>query len=155
AESRMGLLMNGLVKLPMQLMILFVGVLLFLFYQFHAPPVCFNPACDKMPQPAEWQQRLDERRAAVDDYLRQNDAPSRERLQQAERALENLRQQVKMTGVQANDADYLFIRFVLAQFPAGLLGLLIAVILCAAMSATAAALSSLGQTTVVDFYRPR
>jgi Na+/proline symporter len=75
------------------------------------------------------------------------------RLQRAERALQDARKQVKVSG--ANDGDYIFIRFVLANFPAGLLGLLLAVILCAAMSATAAALSSLGQTSVVDFYRPR
>jgi Na+/proline symporter len=152
-ECRLGLLMNGLVKLPMQLGILFVGVLLFLFYQFQPPPICFNPACGKMPQSIEsqWRDRLAERRAAVDEYLRQNDA---HRLQEAERALQEVRKQVKVAGVQANDADYIFIRFVVAQFPAGLLGLLIAVILCAAMSATAAALSSLGQTTVVDFYQP-
>jgi Na+/proline symporter len=168
-ESRLGLLMNGIVKLPMQLMILLVGVLLFVFYQFHSPPLYFNRvAWEKVPEAraldGEWQQALAARRAAVDGYLaelRSGVEPRREGLLNSAQIADNLRKRARAAvsaarpGVEANDADYIFFSFILAQFPAGLIGLLCAVILCAAMSATAAALSSLGQTTVVDFYQPR
>jgi Na+/proline symporter len=158
-ESRLGLLMNGIVKVPMQFMILFVGILLFVFYQFHQPPIYFNQAAYKPDSQlqAEWNQSFSERRAAVDKYLETGDrSPLEESAKKSDALRKRARQSIgKKGGVEANDADYIFISFVLAQFPTGLIGLLIAVILCAAMSATAAALSSLGQTTVIDFYKPK
>ncbi len=174
AQSRLGLLMNGLVKVPMQFTILFVGVLLFVFYQFNQPPVYFDrvawnkaPAAEASALEGRWKETLAERRQRVDGYLsslRAHDVSATERAQAAlsesNGRLDGLHKEARHlisaahSGVEANDADYVFIGFVLAQFPAGLIGLLVAVILCAAMSATAAALSSLGQTSVVDFYRP-
>jgi solute:Na+ symporter, SSS family len=178
AESRVGLLMNGIVKIPMQLMILFVGVLLFVFYQFHQPPIYFDQVAWQKakvsPQAAEaraledaWAQSFAQRRERVDAYvagLKAGEpgatAEARIQLRAATSDAEALRKRARAVvsaahpGVEASDADYVFIGFVLAHFPAGLIGLLLAVILCAAMSATAAALSSLGQTTVVDFYKP-
>jgi SSS family transporter len=173
AESRLGLLMNGIVKIPMQIAILFVGILLFVFYQFHAPPLTFDSAAWKKTPPAaaqalesEWQGEIAGRRRAVDDYLAalRRGAPTdveRRAIAAADARSEAVRVRAQKlvsasrSGVEASDTDYVFIRFILEHFPAGLIGLLIAVILCAAMSATAAALSSLGQTTLVDFYRPR
>jgi Na+/proline symporter len=170
AETRLGLLMNGIVKIPMQFLILFVGILLFVFYQFHQAPLYFNQVAWQKTEhaqlDAEWTRVQTERRAAAESYLtalRANQPTDNVRAQMGDIAKRSdaLRKQAKAAvtaarpGVEANDADYVFISFILAQFPAGLLGLLIAVILCAAMSATAAALSSLGQTTVVDFYRVR
>jgi Na+/proline symporter len=172
-ESRLGLLMNGLVKVPMQAMILFVGVLLFVFYQFHQPPLHFDPVGWQRAAPAEarvlegeWTRAFAERRRRVEGYLsslRTGDAAAETRaraeLRDAAGQADGLRRRAKSLvatarrSVEASDVDYIFIGFVLAHFPAGLVGLLVAVILCAAMSATAAALSSLGQTTVVDFYR--
>jgi Na+/proline symporter len=157
-ESRLGLLMNGIVKIPMQFMILFVGILLFIFYQFHQPPIYFNQAAWKHDSQLEmeWNQNFSERRAAVDKYLQSGDRSSlQESAKKTDALRKRARQSISTKGVEANDADYIFISFVLAHFPTGLIGLLIAVILCAAMSATAAALSSLGQTTVIDFYKPR
>ena len=165
AESRLGLLMNGLVKVPMQFMILFVGVLLFIFYQFHQAPIYFDqvawksaPVAEARALEAEWTANFAERRVAVDDYLRSGDTKA---LLDTAAKSEQLRKRARAgggvggprPGAEASDPDYLFIGVVLAHFPSGLIGLLIAVILCAAMSATAAALSSLGQTSVVDFYR--
>jgi Na+/proline symporter len=174
AESRLGLLMNGIVKVPIQTVILFVGILVFIHYQFQPAPIYFDPVAWQKAPPAEaraleseWKDAFAERQQHVHEYLsalRANDAnaqsSARAALTQSETRDGVLRKRARTlvsagrSGVEANDADYIFIGFVLAQFPSGLIGLLIAVILCAAMSATAAALSALGQTSVVDFYKP-
>jgi SSS family transporter len=176
-ESRLGLLFNGLVKVPMQFGILFVGLMVFVFYQFHQPPLFFNQAeLDKArsgPAAAQLasletsfagafgdkQRELDALLDARAAHDRAAEASARERLRAADARAQNLRRDAKALlaratpGVETKDADYVFISFVTRQFPSGLVGLLIAVILCAAMSATASALSALGSTTVVDFYK--
>jgi Na+/proline symporter len=175
-ESRLGLLFNGLVKVPMQALILFVGVLLFVFYLFHAPPLFFNPSAWRAAEaraPAqaralddEWQRAFAERRARTEALVTALDGGSatavgeaRAALREASARTDGVRARARaflaatQPGVELKDADYIFIGFVVSHFPPGLVGLLLAVILCAAMSATAAALSSLGSTTVVDFYR--
>jgi SSS family transporter len=177
SESRLGLLFNGLVKLPMQAAILLTGVLVFVFYQFQAPPIFFNQSelarLRASPHAAELsslegahQQALTRRRDAALALVaarRAEDpavlAGARERLRAAATDTERIqgaaRDLVARTSRRAEtkDADYIFIRFVTAELPAGLVGLLVAVIFCAAMSATAAALNALGSTTLVDFYR--
>jgi Na+/proline symporter len=176
-ESRLGLVFNGLVKVPMQLLILFVGVLLFVFYLFHQAPIFFNVgewqrthhgshADAARALDAEWDAAFAARRRSVDAYvaaLDGTDPAARESAAAALRARaadsDRLRARAKALVASATpkaetkDADYIFIGYVLAHFPPGLIGLLLAVILCAAMSATASALSSLGSTSVVDFYR--
>jgi len=169
AESRRGLLMNGLLKVPMQLFILFIGVMVFVVYQFTPPPLFFNGAeleRARASHPAEVaalearQQRLfAEKRLAIDAWLASPSASGE--LRQAEARVQALRKETGALvtrgrpGADAKDADFIFLRFVLDHFPRGLIGLLVAVILSAAMSANSAALSSLGATTVVDFYKPR
>ena len=177
AESRLGLMFNGLVKVPMQLGILMVGVLLVVFYQFHRPPIFFNQVqlaeAEAGPHGAElraveseWDRAFTARAGAVDALVAARHghdpgavAAAEATLQADARRTDGLRRRaldlIAHSGKRAEtkDADYIFLRFVLAEFPSGLVGLLIAVILCAAMSATASALSSLGSTTVVDFYR--
>ncbi len=173
-ESRLGLLFNALVKVPMQLLILFVGILLFGFYQFHQPPVLFDQVtwqrahdgatrAEAQAIDEAWQPAFDARRATSAAYL--DALVHGSELATAKRALvaatartDELRKRAKglvakLPGARANDGDYLFIDFVVHRFPPGLVGLLIAVILCASMSAVAAALSALGSTSVVDFYR--
>jgi Na+/proline symporter len=176
AESRLGLLMNGLVKIPMQLFILFIGVMVFVFYQLNPPPLYFNrqvlsdarahaPA-EVARLEAEHAQAFARKRSAIDHFVAASEHGDDGALVAARaelRAQEQTRQAVRHRtrelvarvepGPQAKDADYIFIRFVLDQFPHGLIGLLVAAILCAAMSSSAAALSALGSTTVVDFYR--
>jgi SSS family solute:Na+ symporter len=176
-ESRLGLLFNGLVKVPMQFLILLVGLMVFVFYQFHTPPVFFHTAelaaARQTPYAgelqriesayaatfAEKQQHIDRllaaRRSAdagalasAKDGLRSVESRSRELREEARRVLKKAR-----PGLETKDADYVFITFVKNHFPVGLVGLLIAVIFCAAMSATASALNALGSTTVVDFYK--
>jgi Na+/proline symporter len=177
AESRLGLMFNGLVKLPMQFGILMVGVLLVVFYQFHRPPIFFNDVELKRAEASavggelrdvekRWEVAWQTRAAAVDALVsarHDGDAArlgaARATLQKQATETDALRKRaVELVGksharAETKDQDYIFLRFVLAEFPSGLVGLLIAVILCAAMSATASALNSLGTTSVVDFYR--
>jgi SSS family transporter len=173
-ESRLGLLFNAVVKVPMQFFILLLGAVIFMFYQFEKPPVYFNqPAYERAlqngyaPQLTELQKQFDEvftqKRAAIRVL---STAPSNERaaamntLRSLEAQASDLRARTKAVLAQAGvdpkskESDYVFITFILQQMPHGIVGLLIAVILCATMSATAAALNALGTTTEVDFYRP-
>ncbi|HET9157994.1 MAG TPA: sodium:solute symporter [Myxococcaceae bacterium] len=169
AESRRGLLMNGLLKVPMQLFILFIGVMVFVVYQLTPPPLFFNRAeleRVRTSHPSEvaalesrHAELFAEKRRAIDGWTAGE--TSAEALRVAETRLESVRKETgalvarTRPGADSKDADFIFLRFVLDHFPPGLIGLLVAVILSAAMSANSAALSSLGATTVVDFYRPR
>ncbi len=171
-QSRLGMLFNGLVKVPMQLMILLVGVLVFVFFQFQAPPVFFNKPelervrlSQKAPALAllegEHQSLFTQKRALIDRWLQTpaGREPMEDELRGLEKRSKAVREEtrklVKSVSPRANvkDADYVFLTFVMTRFPAGLVGLLLAVVLCAAMSATASALNALGTTTVVDFYK--
>jgi len=183
-ESRLGLLMNGLVKIPMQFSILLVGVLLFVFYQFHQPPLTFNrPAHDQVaaspefgPQLRALEQRqtliFSAQRAATTglvEALRQPESPAateqlaaaRTHLQATQAATRGLRAETQALlkqaapATEAKDTDYVFLSFVLRYLPSGLVGLLIAVVLSAAMGSAAAGLNALASTTVIDLYRPR
>ena len=173
-ESRLGLLFNAVVKVPMQFFILLLGAIIFMFYQFEKPPLYFNqPAYERAlangyaPQLTALQAQFDEvfvqRRAAIRAV---SDAPLNERdaamtkLHELEGKAGELRNQTKAVLAKAGvdpkskESDYVFITFILQQMPHGIVGLLIAVILCATMSATAATLNALGSTTAIDFYRP-
>jgi Na+/proline symporter len=176
-ESKLGLLFHGLFKVPMQFLILFVGVLLFMFYQFERPPLFFDEAqwstirngpdfASARALERGWESAFTVKRERVEALLqayRTNDTSAIETGREALRAAatrsdeirERATQLVKALngGKETKDADYIFIGFVVSHFPQGLVGLLLAVILCAAMSAVAASLNSLGTTTVVDLYK--
>ncbi len=176
-ESRLGLLFNGLLKVPMQFLILFVGVMVFVFYQFNAPPLFFNEAelarVAQTPRAGEMRALEVEHRAAfatkraalsrltaaLDGHDAAAIADAQVRLRAAAGGAEVVRQKVRaliataLPRGETNDADYVFLTFVMANLPRGLIGLLLAVILCAAMSSTASELTALGGCTVVDFYR--
>ncbi|HLM47640.1 MAG TPA: sodium:solute symporter, partial [Myxococcaceae bacterium] len=176
-ESRLGLLFNGVLKIPMQFLILFVGLLVFVFYQFTAPPLLFNqPLRAKVQATAhagefatleeKWGRAQADKRAEADRYLAAREAgdsaaeaSARESLQAAARNADTLRKQAKavvsraLPGVETKDSDYIFISFVRDWMPSGLVGLLITVILAAAMSSIASELTALGATTTVDFYK--
>jgi solute:Na+ symporter, SSS family len=176
-ESRLGLLFNGLLKVPMQFLILMVGVMVFVFYQFNPPPLFFNETelarLERTPHAAELHRLESEhrlvfaaQRGAVEELsgaLRGGEptaiAAAKTRVRAAAARSEDLRRQTRalITGSlprpEPNDADYVFLTFVMANLPRGLVGLLLAVILCAAMSSTAGELTALGGCTVVDFYR--
>ena len=173
-ESRLGLLFNAVVKVPMQFFILLLGAIVFMFYQFEKPPVYFNqPAYERAlengyaPQLTQLQTQFDDvfaqKRAAIRAV---STASSSERdaamnnIRKLDAEAHALRDQTKAVLVQAGvdpkskESDYVFITFILQQMPHGVVGLLIAVILCATMSAMAATLNALGSTTAIDFYRP-
>lgn len=175
-ESRLGLMFNALLKIPMQAFILLLGALLFVFYQFSPAPVFFDRTT--------WQQHvagpggerlraLEERyaeatatkRVAVEHWVTVSDqgdlgatVAAREAARAAHVQSEAIRAEAKATlrvldpSVKTKDSDYVFITFVLEQLPRGVIGLLIAVIFAAALSSVAAELSALGSTTVVDLY---
>jgi SSS family transporter len=176
-ESRLGLLFNGLFKVPMQFLILFVGVLVLVFHQFNAPPLFFNHAelarARQTPRATELAALEDRHRSAFADKraqiarlesaLDRGDAATVAAAERGVRAADaagaDLRRQAKQLIAAAvphaasNDTDYIFISFVMQNLPRGLIGLLLAVIFCAAMSSTASELTALGQCMVVDFYR--
>jgi SSS family transporter len=171
-QSRLGLLMNGLLKIPMQFLILLVGSLVFVFYLYHAPPLNFNKAevaaVQSTPgyrQLAAEHERLSAQKAAETATLhaaleRGDEAAivaAQTRLRAAEASVSAARKGVadliKARGGDPNDTNYVFLHFVVNQLPVGLVGLLIAVIFVASMGSTASALNSLTSCFVVDIYR--
>jgi Na+/proline symporter len=176
-ESRLGLLFNGLFKVPMQFLILLTGIMVFVFHQFERPPLFFNDVewrridgtvhePEKRRLEQEHEVAFSHKLRAVANYdaaLASGDAArlaeSKAILQERAATSAALRQQARalvakaVPGAETRDADYVFLTFVLEKLPAGLIGLLLAVILCAAMSSSSSELAALGSTTVVDFYR--
>ncbi len=176
-ESRLGLLFNGLFKIPMQFLILFVGVMVFVFHQFQPAPIFFNQAAldaaRRSPHAGELR-ALEDKQAALftrkqaalarlEAALDQHDDAAERAAADGVRAMESETQVVRnqahaviasaLPRDPGSDTDYIFISFVMRNLPRGLVGLLLAVILCAAMSSTASELTALGATSVVDFYR--
>jgi len=176
-ESKLGLLINGMVKVPMQFFILFVGAMVFVFYQFIAPPLFFNtaeiarvgasayaPAYTALEKEHErtFGRKRDEVRALV-AAMHANDAS---RVAGSTRRLRELQTEDAKTRTAAvslirknnpladtSDANFVFLTFVIRFLPAGVVGLVLAAIFCAAMSSTAAGLNSLASTTVVDIVK--
>jgi len=173
AESRLGLLFNGLFKVPMQFVILFIGVMVFVFYLFVKPPVFFNTAAwDRVAagpfavEHGSLERRFDDafeaQRAAAEAFVAaapEARGTARAELRAAASRTSAIRAEAKALVKRATptaetqDADYVFLGFVLRYVPRGLVGLLIAVILCASMSSTSSELAALGSTTTVDFFR--
>ena len=177
AQSRTGLLFNGLLKIPMQFFILYVGIMVFVFFQFVAPPLFFNHVeVEKIaasPRAAEWKQleaRHERTHAARREKVEQLVAASeRGDRGAAERATTELREadgkfrDVRNEAValmKANDpkaattdTNYIFLSFVMHYLPAGLIGLVISAVFCAAMSSVASELNALSSTTVIDIYK--
>jgi len=176
-ESRMGLLMNGLVKIPMQYSILLIGALLVVFYQFYSAPLYFNEQAVKEIKESKYASKFDslENVAALlakeksesinllsQAYQNKDDAKAEtevSKLKVYESTYQALRKETKSMFNEAkllNDADdsnYIFLNFVMHYMPKGLVGLIIAIIFLASMGSTASGLSSLASTTCVDVYK--
>lgn len=175
-ESRMGLIMNGLVKVPMQFLILLVGTMVFAFYQFHEAPLHFNRVAEEQVKATSYRDSVElletrhaqlqaEKRALVHGLgtsvstsgtrMRDSTVEALAVLQREEDALRGrMKGYIKAAGgSEANDTNYIFLRFVLDHLPAGLVGLLIAVIFLSAWGSIAAALNSLASSTIVDIHR--
>jgi len=175
--SRMGLVFNGLIKVPMQFFILLVGVMVFVFFQFNQSPVFFNTSVNESVLSSEVRSDFEdvdqrhkelfkEKRAVQLDYvsgLQQSDESTQQN--QIDQIIsfnteeKQLREEAKAiikksnSNIETNDKDYVFIHFILNYLPRGLIGLLLAVILSAAMSSTASELNALASTTTVDIYK--
>jgi len=174
-ESQMGLIMNGFLKVPMQFFILLIGVMVFVFFQFNTVPLNFNPnnkvLIEKSIYKKEYNKleakllKLSDEKKEINllyiDHLNQNyDNPILRKELVALSSKENdLREEARDLISKAdkksetNDKDYVFIHFILNYLPKGLIGLLLAVILSAAMSSTASGISALASTTAIDIYK--
>lgn len=168
-ESRVGLLMNGLVKVPMQFLILLLGAMLFTFYQFNNAPVFFNKAVADKAKETPYrdsllsiEQRYDEQQLVQQQLskhfvLQQNDI-YKDSLQAGTARLSGIQKEYKAVLKKAlpdadnSDTNYIFLRFVVDFLPKGLIGLLIAIIFLAAWGSIAAALNSLASSTMIDFH---
>ena len=168
-ESRLGLLFNGILKIPMQFFILLLGVLVFVFYIYNKPPIHFNPVnisiVEKSEEAPQWNKLKDEynflfyeRQREYNNVLEHPEAKS-EKIQSIEKKLGLMRSNsdslIKKVdpNLDTNDKDYVFISYVLSYLPVGMVGLLIAVIFSSSMSSKASELNALASTTVVDLYK--
>lgn len=165
-QSRLGLVFNGLLKIPMQFFILLTGVLVFVFYQFHPSPLFFNKATAEKMESSEYTQAWQPLQEKHDSIFRlkseliQNGSVENKTQLQHLWALEKENRQdgievIKkaLPEVESNDKDYVFITFILDHLPIGFIGLLLAVIFSAAMSSTAAELNALSTTTSIDIFK--
>jgi SSS family transporter len=165
-QSRLGLLLNALAKIPMQFCILFIGAMVFVFFTFEKPPLLFQPVelarVEKDPRFSAVEQRYDqaftERKQAAQEYLQTRDPEAqqatRTRYQNAQRALNEAHAAgEQLVGNDFHDVNYIFLSFVTGYLPAGVVGLIIAVIFTAAMSSTSGEINSLAAVTVIDLYQ--
>ena len=176
-QSRMGLIMNGFLKIPMQFIILFIGVMVFVFYQYIQPPVFFNKVQTEKIRSSEYAGEFEalefqyetsfkEGRAAYQEMLAaiesEQDQKAEEikgKIQDIKKEQSQIREEVKSLIVkndpnaETRDTDYVFMRFVMDYLPPGIVGLLFAVIFSAAMSSSSSELNALGSTTTIDLYK--
>lgn len=148
-ESRTGLLMNGLVKVPMQFFILLLGILIFSFYQFHKAPVYFAPATVKAAMQTVYKDSL---LSLEGKYNEARDAGNTTGATELRKEYKRVLTKA-LPGEDVNDNNYIFLSFVKDNLPVGLIGLIFAIIFLAAWGSIAAALNSLAACTVVDFHK--
>ncbi len=173
-EMQLGMMFNGLLKVPMQFFILLVGVMVFVFYQFNEAPLNFNPTATDVVMHSEYandyqslqskqQDVFEMKRYVINEYSQTEGKVDPEMIAIYNKASDSLRAEArslivkagdaKNLKVESNDKDYVFIHFILNNLPRGLIGLLLAVILSAAMSSTSSELNALASTTAMDLYR--
>jgi solute:Na+ symporter, SSS family len=176
-QSRMGLIMNGFLKIPMQFVILFIGVMVFVFYQFIPPPVVFNqvqteklrnsPYSDQLQGlESKFLEKFEEGRVSYIEMLAAIDSGNEDQAEALSGKIktlkgeqEGIRNEVKSLIsendplAETRDTDYIFMNFVMNYLPQGLIGLLFAVIFSAAMSSSSSELNALGSTSTIDLYK--
>lgn len=176
-ESRIGLLMNALLKVPMQFCILLIGVLVFVYYQFNTAPLFFNPQettkleqsiyADQYKDILNRQEKLSQQKSInLNELTTGLSNDDKQQIEQASKGIKEINQQtdilrnevvslIKKNDKEAevNDNNYIFLHFITTTFPKGFIGLLIAIIMLASMGATASAINSLSSTTVIDIYK--
>jgi len=173
-EMQLGLLFNGLFKIPMQFFILFVGIMVFVFYQFNEAPLNFNPKASEIVLKSKYsddyktlqhehKKLFQDKQVLISNFVSSNSEKTSNAIAKADEANDVLRAraknliekavQLEKVKVEINDVDYVFINFILNNLPRGLIGLLLAVILSAAMSSTSSELNALASTTTIDLYK--
>jgi len=171
-ESQMGLIFNGLLKVPMQFFILLIGVMVFVFYQFNPSPLNFNPGANEAVSKSTYRTEyhaLTEAHIAIENskkiiFADGFQTKEKEQIQdlntrdlalktRSKEIIDEIDKENPLDKIESNDKDYVFIHFILNNLPRGLIGLLLAVILSAAMSSTASELNALASTTTMDLYR--
>lgn len=175
-QSRLGLIMNGLLKVPMQFLILLIGILVFTFYQFHQPPALFNTnetdslrkseyAAEFLALEKQHKQIFEAKAAHVKAYALARESGHIKETAQWEQQLRKDHQLYKANQVElkelakknnpnaGEDSNFVFLSFITHYLPVGVIGLLIAIIFLAAMGATASGINSLASTTIIDFYK--
>ncbi|MDW5288441.1 sodium:solute symporter [Formosa sp. PL04] len=173
-EMQLGLIFNGVLKVPMQFFILLVGVMVFVFYQFNESPINFNPhaqevvaassySSDFKALETEQHKLFEEKKTLLNAYVQTPNKSLKSKISNISKSEKENRNEAKLvlekaakeheTKIETNDKDYVFIHFILNNLPRGLIGLLLAVILSAAMSSTASELNALASTTTIDIYK--
>jgi len=173
-EMQLGMLFNGVFKIPMQFFILFIGVMVFVFYQFNPSPLNFNPQSAKVISNTSFQDEysqleenlknnFEEKTLILNEFLISKNSELKNKINDLSEEEKNLRERAKVLinkasefkneKVETNDKDYVFINFILENLPKGLIGLLLAVILSAAMSSTSSEINALATTTSVDILK--
>ena len=173
-ESQLGLMFNAVLKIPMQFFILLTGVMVFVFFEFNDTPINFNPQVTNYLEQVQNKEYIIEKEKFISlrkekretqlKYIKNNNLLNSNSLDKKIVELhaeeKKIRQNVKTianeiapSSIESNDLDYIFIFFILNYLPKGLIGLLLAVILSAAMSSTASELNALSTTTVIDLYK--
>ncbi len=177
AQSRLGLIMNGLLKIPMQLIILFIGVMVFVFYQFNTPPIFFNKVELNNIKSSNYSQEVnklenefkvlhDKKTVDIYSLLDAQKNEDKGRVQELKKSvldteskMQEINSNVKIIVIknnpsaEINDKDYIFMSYVIDYLPTGIIGLLFAVMFSAAMSSTASELNALASTTTIDIYK--
>ena len=173
-EMQLGMIFNGILKIPMQFFILFIGIMVFVFYQFSASPLNFNPQAEKIVSQSSFSENynslkidlknnFDKKMFFYNEFLNSKNIETKKQIINLNKKEDELRKEgkslIKKAGieknvkVETNDKDYIFINFILNQLPKGLIGLLIAVILSAAMSSTSSEINALATTTTMDLIK--
>ena len=173
-EMQLGMIFNGVFKIPMQFFILFIGVMVFVFYQFNPSPINFNPQGEEVIFNTVYQDEYIELKESLEDNFKEKTLVVNEFLisesQELKDKINNLSEQeqylrdrakiligkaaeLKKQKIESNDKDYVFIHFIIENLPKGLIGLLLAVIISAAMSSTSSELNALATTTTVDILK--
>ncbi|HWY48470.1 MAG TPA: sodium:solute symporter [Bryobacteraceae bacterium] len=169
AQSRLSLIFNAMAKIPMQFFILFIGAMVFVFFIFDQPPVLFQPVelknVQNDPRYAAVEQRYEQafanRKKAAEEYLNANHGGDKAVIRATMLLFQNAEKELnaahtageRLVGKEFDDTNYIFLSFVTRYLPAGLVGLIIAVIFSAAMSSTSGEINSLATVTVIDIYR--
>ena len=173
-EMQLGMIFNGVFKIPMQFFILFIGVMVFVFYQFNHSPLNFNPQGKKIISETIYEadykylenrlnDNFEQKKIVINDFLETNNKLSKEKIDALNYEEKEIREAAKLIikrvaeekqiKIETNDKDYVFVNFILDNLPKGLIGLLLAVILSAAMSSTSSEINALATTTSIDILK--